>query len=69
VVITSVLLLLLALVPVAVGGGLFLYWRPLPMVAVAFSTTAAGLMLGLESFGLMHLLGKSLERLEPSQVG
>ena len=25
--------------------------------------------LGAESFGLMHLLGRSLEKLEPSQVG
>jgi ABC-2 type transport system permease protein len=69
VVITSFLLLLLALIPIAVGGGLYLYWRPLPTVAIAFSTIAAGVILGLESFGLMHLLGRSLERLEPSQVG
>jgi hypothetical protein len=69
VVITSFLLLVLALLPLAVGGGLFLYWRPLPTVAVAFSTGAAGLILGAESFGLMHLLGRSLERLEPAQVG
>jgi ABC-2 type transport system permease protein len=69
VVITSFLLLLLALVPIAVGGGMYLYWRPMPTVAIAFSTIAAGVILGLESFGLMHLLGRSLERLEPSQVG
>ena len=69
VVITSFLLLLLSLIPVAVGAGLFLYWRPLPMVAVAFSAIAAGVILGAEAFGLMHLLGRSLERLEPTQVG
>jgi hypothetical protein len=38
-------------------------------VAVAFSTIAGGVILGAESFGLMHVLGRSLERLEPSQVG
>jgi ABC-2 type transport system permease protein len=69
VVITSFLLLVLALIPIAVGGGLYLYWRPLPTVAIAFSTIAAGVILGVESFGLMHLLGRSLERLEPAQVG
>jgi ABC-2 type transport system permease protein len=69
VVITSFLLILLALIPIAIGGGLYLYWRPLPFVAVAFSTIAGGVILGAESFGLMHVLGRSLERLEPSQVG
>ena len=69
VVFTSFLLFLLSLIPVAVGAGLFLYWRPLPLVAVAFSAIAAGVILGAESFGLMHLLGRSLERLEPAQVG
>ena len=69
IVITSFLLLLMALIPITVGGGLYLYWRPLPTVAVAFSTLAAGVILGVESFGLMHLLGRSLERLEPAQVG
>jgi thiamine transporter ThiT len=69
VVITSFLLLILSLIPLAVATGLFLYWRPLPIAAIAFSTGAAGLLLGAESFGLMHLLGRSLERLEPTQVG
>ena len=69
VVITSLLLLILSVIPVAVGAGLFFYWRPLPMVAVAFATLAGGVILAAESFGLMHLLGKSLERLEPTQVG
>ena len=69
VVITSFLLLLMLLLPVALGGGLYFYWRSPPVVAVAFAGIAGGVVLGAESFALMHLLGGGLERLEPTQVG
>lgn len=68
VIITGFLLLVLLLIPLAVGTGLYIYWRPLPVVAVAFSAIAAGMVLTAESLGLMHLFGRSLERLEPAQV-
>ena len=37
--------------------------------ALAFTGIAGGIILGAESFGLMHLLGGRLERLEPSEIG
>ncbi len=69
VIITVLLLSVLLLVPVGVGAGVYVYWRSLPLVAVAFTGIAGGIILGAESFGLMHLLGGRLERLEPSEVG
>ncbi|CAN5261214.1 hypothetical protein BH09GEM1_BH09GEM1_28820 [soil metagenome] len=69
VIITLFLLSVLLLVPVGVGAGMYFYWRSLPLVALAFTGIAGGVILGAESFGLMHLLGGRLERLEPSEVG
>lgn len=69
IIITVFLLSILLLVPVAVGAGMYFYWRSLPIVALSFTGFVAGVILGAESLGLMHLLGRSLERLEPAQVG
>lgn len=69
VIITFLLLSVLLLVPAGVGAGMYFYWRSLPLVALSFTGIAGGIILGAESFGLMHLLGGRLERLEPSEVG
>ena len=69
VIITFLLLSVLLLVPAGVGAGMYFYWRSLPLVALAFTGIAGGIILGAESFGLMHLLGGRLERLEPSEIG
>ena len=68
VIITGFLLTVLLLVPTAVGAVVYLYWRSLPLVALVFTGAAGGAILMGESYGLMHMLGRSLERLEPSQV-
>ena len=69
VIVTLLLLSVLLLVPAGVGAGMYFYWRSLPLVALVFTGIAGGVILGAESFGLMHLLGERLERLEPSEVG
>lgn len=69
IIITVLLLCVLLLVPVAIGAGMYFYWRSLPLVALVFTGVTGGAILMGESYGLMHLLGRSLERLEPSQVG
>ncbi len=69
IIITVFLLSVLLLVPVAVGAFTYFYWRSLPLVALVFTGMIGGAILAGESYGLMHLLGGSLERLEPSQVG
>ena len=69
IIITVFLLSVLLLLPAAVGAIMYFYWRSLPLVALAFTGMIGGALLAGESYGLMHLLGGSLERLEPSQVG
>ena len=69
IIITVFLLLVLLLLPSAVGAVMYFYWRSLPLVALVFTGAVGGAILMGESYGLMHMLGRSLERLEPSQVG
>ena len=67
-IVTFSLLALLLVVPLIVGGAAYFNLRFLPLVGVASAGIAAGVLLGLEAWLLIMLLGGRLERLEPSDV-
>ncbi|MES2176609.1 MAG: putative ABC exporter domain-containing protein [Gemmatimonadota bacterium] len=68
-IITLFMLFVLLIVPAAVGAGGYFYWRSLPLVAFPFVGIVSGGILAAEAYAIMMMLGGSLEKLEPSQVG
>ena len=67
--VTLLMLGVLLAVPALLGGAIYLLLQAQPIVALAASGIGSGLLLGLEAWGVIGLLGGSLERLEPMQVG
>jgi len=69
IIVTMFLLIVMSLIPAVIGAAMYFYWRSLPLVALVFTGLIGGAVLAAESYGLMVLLGRSLERLEPSHIG
>ena len=61
-------LLLLLVVPGAVGAVVFALLRTYAALATVLATTVGSLVLGLECYGLIRATGRAFERAEPSQV-
>jgi hypothetical protein len=66
---TLLMLALLLIGPGLVGAGIYFAARSLPLVGIAAAGVVGGALLSGEAYLLMRMLGGSLERLEPMQVG
>jgi len=62
-------LALASLLPAAVGLGLFFAFRAQLLTAVLASVAGGGVVLGVQCYGLITLLGGAFERVEPQQLG
>ena len=67
-IVTLLILALLLIAPAIAGATVYFTLRGFPVLSMAAAGGAAGVVLGLESYGLMNMLGGQLDRLEPSQV-
>jgi hypothetical protein len=68
-IVTISLLALLLIVPVLVGSASYFMLQSFPPIGVAGAGIVAGLLLGLESWLVIAMLGGTLERLEPTEIG
>jgi hypothetical protein len=68
-IVTMFLLTLLLIVPLLGGAAAWFTLRGVPVAAMIVAGAVGGILLGLESYALMHVLGGQLDRLEPTQVG
>ncbi|MEO7455424.1 MAG: hypothetical protein ABIY52_04130, partial [Gemmatimonadaceae bacterium] len=68
-ILTFSLLALLLVVPALVGAVVYVVLHFPPAAAIATTAIAAGAALAGESWLIMEVLGKSLDKLEPMQVG
>ena len=60
--------LLLLLVPVAFGAGVWFVLSAVPTAAIAIACVTASVILGAEIYVMMQLLGRAFERAEPQQI-
>lgn len=68
-IVTLSLLALLLIVPTIIGGSAYFMLQGTPAIGIASAGVAAGVLLGLESWLVITLLGGTLERLEPTEIG
>ncbi|MDB4917320.1 MAG: hypothetical protein JWM95_4964 [Gemmatimonadetes bacterium] len=66
---TLLMLLLLLVAPAVAAGAAYFALQSLPVAAIGGAGLAGGAALCAEAYGLMAMLGSSLERLEPMQLG
>jgi hypothetical protein len=68
-IVTTLALLILMIGPAVAAAGVYFALKSVPVAGVAIAATIGGLVLAFEAYLVMGMLGGSLDRLEPSQVG
>ena len=61
-------LAVLLVLPVLAGGVVFLLWRTHAGLAIGVAGVTGGVLLALESYAIVRVLGRAFDRAEPSSV-